>query len=561
MKVRSLVRGQAAVSWTLATSAGAALACLCTPEARAQESTRIVAATVFPDSASVERELRVPGGTRHITIACVPAAVDLSTLQVDGDAEARMGDVRATALPESRIEECAPRLAKARRDALALQRASLESQQGADELAFTFLQNWGSGERADASDGANAPARGRAPAGVARPGATAAELRKSALELLVDQARVKRDLAALALEETRVADDQPVSKGKTGWRTVRFDVWSPAAATLRVRYNVTGTYWRPTYRASLDTARTTLRIDRQAEIVQASGEDWGDVRVRLSTRQPQRNAQADTPRPWWLDLVASVASLAGYSAAPAASAKAGLAAESRVVATDERLQEDKDTVAPPPWATDMTEGDTVTEFAIAQPVTLPSDGETHTLQIASQAVPVTLKRRTTPRTNPGVYLLALANRPSGVWPAGPLQAWQDGTLVGRSDWRPADGEKFEIAMGQDDLMHVDVESPGSFTQARGVFNGSVERTSTAVYAIVNQHPSAVTVEMLDAAPVSRNGSITVTHRYEPAPATTEWNKTPGVAAWMLAIPAQKAQRVSITHVIVAPKDAQIANLP
>jgi predicted secreted protein len=89
----------------------------------------------------------------------------------------------------------------------------------------------------------------------------------------------------------------------------------------------------------------------------------------------------------------------------------------------------------------------------------------------------------------------------------------------------------------------------------------VERTSTAVYAIVNQHPSAVTVEMLDAAPVSRNGAITVTHKYEPAPATTEWHKTPGVAAWMLAIPAQKTQRVSITHVIVAPKDAQIANLP
>ena len=81
-------------------------------------------------------------------------------------------------------------------------------------------------------------------------------------------------------------------------------------------------------------------------------------------------------------------------------------------------------------------------------------------------------------------------------------------------------------MGQDDLMHVDIETPGTFTQARGVFGGSVERTSTAVYAIVNQHPAAVAVEMLDAVPVSRNEAITVTHKYDPAPATTDGTSYP-----------------------------------
>ena len=128
-----------------------------------------------------------------------------------------------------------------------------------------------------------------------RPGATATELRRSALELLGDQARVRRELDALAKEETRLVDDQPRAKGKSGWRSVRFDVWTPAAATLRVRYDVAGTYWRPTYRASFTTATNALRIDRQAEIVQASGEDWSDVRVKLSTRQPRQEAAATTP--------------------------------------------------------------------------------------------------------------------------------------------------------------------------------------------------------------------------------------------------------------------------
>ena len=550
MKLRTSARQ--ASPGILTRTAAAALAGLLAHAAQAQESTRIVAATVYPDSARVERELQAPGGTRHIVIACMPAAVDVSTLQVDGAADVRMGDVRATDLPASRVDECEPPVARARRDALAQQRATLESQRDANDLAFTFLRHWGTGVAADAPEPASAPARGGAPAGVTRPGATAAELRHAAFDLLSDQARIKRDLATLTLAETRLVDEQPVSKGKGGWRTVRFDVWSPAAATLRVRYNVSGTYWRPTYRASLDVAQATLRIDRQAEIVQASGEDWSGVRLKLSTRQADRPAQAQAPTTWWLDIVVALARALGFSNAAPAPVMQSVAAD---VAVENKL------VEPPPWAANMVQSDGVTEFTIAQPVDLPSDGESHTLQVASQAMAAVLKRRTTPRTDPAVYVLAQATRPAGVWPAGPLQSYQDGTLVGRIDWRPADGEKFEIAMGQDDLMHVDVETPGSFTQPRGVFGGSVERTSTAVYAIVNQHPSAETVEMLDAAPVSRDAAITVAHMYDPLPTATDWNKVTGVAAWTLAIPSQGTRRVSVSHSVTAPKDAQIANLP
>ena len=411
----------------------AALLCLGAQAGHAQDATRIVAATVYPDSASVDRELRVPGGTRHVTIACVPAAVDVSTLQVDGDAEARMGDVRATELPASRVQECEPPVALARRNELALQRATLESQRDANDLAFTFLKQWSNGEHADTPDVASAPGRAGAAAGVARPGATASELRRSALELLSDQARIKRDLDALERAEAKLADDAPAARGKDGWRTVRFDVRTPAPASLRVRYGVANTYWRPTYRASVDIARASVRIDRQADVVQASGEDWSDVRVKLSTRQSKRPSEAAPPTPWWLDLVAAVASMAGFgetampiAAAPARRAYAPQSVE-LIAGSVKRLD-----VVPPPWGVDVARGDYATEFDIAQPVSLASDGETHTLAIATQSLPVTLLRRTTPRNDRAVYLLAQAERPAGVWPAGPLQSYQDGTLVGRS---------------------------------------------------------------------------------------------------------------------------------
>ena len=256
-----------------ARAAGASLLALAAARSPAQDATRIVAATVYPDSARVERELKVPGGTRHIVLACVPAAVDVSTLQVDGDPALRLGEIRSMPLPQTRWSECDASPLETRAQALAVKRASLEAQRDSNELALSYLKVWGSSAHAEDPAGAD-KATGK-PAGTPRPGALAGDLRQAAFDILVEQARVKRELATLEREDARLGDAAPPSRGKAGWRTVRFEVWTPAAAALHVHYNVANAWWRPTYRATLDTARASLRIDRQADIVQGSGEDWG----------------------------------------------------------------------------------------------------------------------------------------------------------------------------------------------------------------------------------------------------------------------------------------------
>ncbi len=548
----------------LVRATGATLLAFAASASQAQDASRIVAATVYPDSARVERELKVPGGTRHITLACVPAGVDVTTLQVDGDPELRLGEIRTSPLPQTRWAECDPSPLDARMKALDAKRASLEAQRDSNELALSYLKVWGSSAHADdrgqTSAPAPAPAGGKAAARPtpSRPGALAGDLRQAAFDILVDQSRVKRELETLEREDTRLGDEAPPSRGKDGWRTVRFDVWTPAAASLRVRYNVINAYWRPTYRATLDSARATLRIDRQADIVQGSGEDWGEVHVKLSTGRVQRGAHAPLPDAWFLDVVVPRPTATLYASAPAPAP--ALAQVERVEVTGSALSRSDRPIAPP-WGASTVESEYATEFDIAQAVTLPSDGETHTLQLASQTVAATLKRRVTPRDSRTVYLLAEALRPAGSWPAGPLQSWVDGTLVDRTQWHPSQGDKLQVALGQDDQMHVDIESPGAFTQSRGVFGGSTERTSTAVYAVVNQHPDAVTVELLDASPVSRNEAIQVTHAYVPQPSTTDWDKVPGVAEWTLAIPARDTRRVSISHTVTASKDVVVSNLP
>ena len=525
--------------------------------AHAQDATRIVAATIYPDSASVERELKVPGGTRHIAIACVPAAVDVATLQVDGDPSLRIGDIRATALPASRAIECAPNSLEARKSELEVQRAALESQRDANELALGWLRQWSSHASNDAPPVAPAPAAARVDP--QRPGATADSLRRAALDLMNDQARVKRELAALDRAGARLADEQPVERGKQGWRTVRFDVWTPTAATLRVHYMVAGTWWRPAYRASVDTAHASMRLERQADIVQASGEDWADVKIRLSTGRLRRGAQGAAPSWWWVDLLEPAEMRLAKDAAPAyAMAPAPAPPAPRPGESRGKLAE---AVQPPPWTVDVAQTATATEFALSEPVTLASDGETHTLAIATQTLPVKLQRRTQPHADAAVWLLAEAERPAGVWLPGPLQSFRDGALVSRDAWQPAAGDKFSIALGQDDQMRVDVESPAQGDASAGLLGGRTERTTKAVYVVTNLHAAPVSVELVDAAPVPRSDQIKVRSLYEPQPATTQWQKNPGVAAWTLQVAPGQAARVSVTHALSWPKDRIVANLP
>ena len=524
----------------------------------AQDATRIVAATVYPDSASVERELKVAGGTRHVTLACVPASVDVATLQVEGDPELRVGDIRATDLPASRVTDCAPDALAARRAELDVQRAGLEARRDSNELALAWLRQVGARDGAADTDPPPRPAR----ATERSPGATAESLRKSALDLLNDQARIKRDLATLDKQATRLGDDQPVARGKQGWRTVRFDVWTPAAAALRVRYTVTGTWWRPAYRASVDTARATMRLERQADIVQASGEDWSDVRIRLSTGRLRRGAQAPAPSTWWIDLLEPRRDRLAESRVAAAP----MNGPPPMPARDMRAKATGNVVAdaappPPPWEVDVAETATATEYALADAATLPSDGQTHTVAIATQTLAVTMQRRATPHADTTVWLLAEAERPAGVWLPGPLQAWRDGALVSRAQWNPAADDKWRLALGQDDRMRVDVETPAELTASTGLLGGRTERSARAVYAVTNLHPAPVTIELLDAAPVPRNEQIRVRSTYEPQPATTEWMKQTGVAAWTLKVAPGHPQRVAVTHVVSVPKDAMVANLP
>jgi uncharacterized protein (TIGR02231 family) len=524
--------------------------------AQGQDVSRIVAATIYTDGAVVERQLRTPGGTRHLQIDCMPPGFSAATLQIDGDPSVHLGDVRSEPLTGEAALACVHGTLDARIRSLEDQKAALKAQASADDLALDYLRRWNGG---GVEPAAARPAAG----GHAAPAADT--LRKSALDLMTEQLRLGRQLQDVdrQLGALQKATHRVPRNGT--WSTLRFDLSTAAAATLRLRYPVQDAHWGLAYRAALDTAASTVLLERQAEITQGSGEDWTDVVVTLSTYGVNRKDSAAAPQSWNLKLVKE---------SPATSAAGNL---QRVEITGSSI--DPFTILPPAAPAAAAAIDTTPVvgvkvekrawellFHTTQPVSLPSDGETHTLALDALTVPVQLRLRAVPMNDLGAYLLAEAAPPAGIWPSGSLQTWRDGSLIRNdqfSGWSPYDEEdgRMRLSFGRDDRVRISIERPPSMTLSTGLFGNQTQRSWGTVLVVSNGHPTPQTLELIDAAPVSHDESVKVVSKYDPAPSVADWQHKPGVNAWTIALPPNQRRQVSVSHQVTYPKDAKVTNLP
>ncbi len=534
----------------------------------AQDVSRVVAATIYTDGAVVERQLKTPGGTRHVEIACMPPGFDVSTLQVDGDPSVRLGDLRTEPVTGDEALTCARGPLDARIRALQDRKAALDAQSRADDIALDYLRRWNGG-------GAE-PAAAHAPSAAARPGAAADSLRQSALELMTDQGRLKQQatdvdhqLATLQKSVRRV-----VHPGN--WTTLRLDISTAAAATLRVRYHVPDARWQLGYRVALDSAKSTLHIDRQAEISQGSGEDWSDVALTLSMDRNQTDGGWGMAESWAIDLrhgmpMGSITASSITGGQPLQRDKAqrveitGASMRYPGIARATRPGDAADAPAldhTPVLGMQADERVWDTLFHASQRVSMPSDNETHTLALDTFDLPVQLSLETQPQQDPNVYLIATAPRPAGLWPRGNVQLWRDGALVDKfEDVSLIGDDRLELSFGRDERIAIAVERPKAMRGSEGFFGSQTRLGWGTVFVITNRHPTAQKVHVVDASPVSRDTELKVETKLDPAPTETEWRHKPGVNAWTFDLAPNQTQRLSVSQTLTFPKDSTVTNLP
>lgn len=519
-------------------------------QAQAQEATiaraPIARVTLYAGVASVERTARITAATRQLVFECLPGSIDPQSLQVSADAGVRLGDYKLQSQPrELASKACASPLEQQIRT-LEDQLAALEADESAAKLVGDYLQGL-----AKPGDDAKAPALPAA----SQLGAATEALRSTsrgntlrAHQILRQKQALQEQLRPLQLERDRTG------AGNAQVMKVTVQLASPADANVQLTYQVRGPSWQPTYRAQLDPAKGTVAIERLALVAQNSGEDWSQVQLLLSTGQPSRSTQARLPNPWTLDVERPrpVAAMAP-AAAPAPAAPAMMLERARKPGAAGEAAE-----LP---VLDVASLNTAyaTQFSVPYRISVPSSSERVTLALGSQNLPATLLTRTAPAVEEAAYLVAQLAVPAGVWPAGPVALFRDGAFAGqgRLDFGNATALAQGLSFGRDDKVVVRNLPVDSATGSGGLLSSSTERQVTRRFQVDNRHDRAIELQVVDAAPVSRNEQIRVQSQYNPQPATTRWNDRNGMIAWQQPLAAGASAGFEARHQIRHPQDLAV----
>jgi uncharacterized protein (TIGR02231 family) len=525
------------ILWALG---AAALAAQAQP---ADTGSRVVRVKVYPGSATVERTLRVAPGARQATFVCLPAGLDAASLQVSSDATVRVGELAVRQQARELLGNACASPLEDRIRGLEDQIAALQAESAGIGYAAGYLKSF--------ENAGNGEGRATPPAQI---GATVTALRQSAREALTRQHQIKRQQEALERDLKPLLAERDRA-GAQGARvsTVQVTLAAPQGGELRLSYQVRGPSWQPSYRATLDSATKQVRLERQALVAQATGEDWDGVQLTLSTGQPGAATQGPLPRPWRVSIQPPVEAQVAVAAAPMAAPAPALRARATMAADAAEEM--------PSFDVSVFDGSFATEFAVPQRISVPSSGQRVTLSLGEHLADTTLKVRTTPALDATAYLIAEIAPPPGVWPAGPVNLYRDGAYVGNGRFDTAQLGRQGLAFGRDELVSVRMEQPQRTDGTGGFIGSRNERRVSRLYTVENRHRDGITLQVLDAAPVPEHEDVRVESRYQPEPQSQRWNDQPGTVLWAQPLPAGATQRFSAEHVITWPKDARLRERP
>ncbi len=540
LPLASALIGASALLWSTATLA-------------ADASSRITQVKVYPGSATVERLVRVAAGTRSITLRCLPLLQDAQSLQVTADANVRLGEASINTLERNLEPACSTPLDDQIRDAQD-KVAAAKAESEALELSNSYLKTVAGSSPKEAYSGPGTP-------GSAAISVTTEALRRSAQDTLLrlHQAKRKQETAEQALAALSAERDRLI---RTNQRVtnVTVNLATDRDSDVRLSYQIKGAGWSPSYRATLDSATNVVHLERLASVAQSTGEDWSGVQLTLSTGQPTRATSGRLPNQWTLDVAPPPPPPAP---SPVAGAPRPAMAASRIVQVESADKFSAEMAQAffdlPRFDVQSTDTAFATEFNVPQRITVPSGGQRVSLSLGTHDVRAQLLTRASPAVEPAAYLVAQLPTLPGIWPTANVALYRDNAYVGQGTLNNNDNalSRIGLSFGRDERVIVTAEPQQQNAASAGFTGANVERKVQHAYRIDNRHQRPVSLQVLEAAPISRNEQIEVKSQYEPAPAETAWNDQPGLMLWSATLAPASSQRFVATHTLRYPKEARL----
>lgn len=371
------------------------------------------------------------------------------------------------------------------------------------------------------------------------------DLVKARLENLLNEkdkytAAIKKIDEQLVLIRKQYEEEKRKNFQPGGQLLVTFYCERAVNTEVRISYITTNAGWTPTYDIRVEKINEPVQLFFKANIYQNSGISWNDVKLSLSTGNPNEGSQSPVLNPWYLSFYTPMPQYKGEMM----QMKAGRAdyAEDAAPATMNAY-------------VNVDNSGINTSFDIDIPYTIQSDGKQHNVAIKKYQLPATYTYYAVPKLDHDAFLQArITNWETlDLLPAG-TNIFYEGTYVGKGylDLRNVE-DTMNISLGRDKKIIVKRERDKELRSVRTI-GTNVKETFVYTTSIRNTRNDVVNIIIADQVPVSNDKDISIEDKEMKG---ADYNEETGEVKWTISLKPNETQKLKLGYTVKYPRGKSI----
>ena len=322
-------------------------------------------------------------------------------------------------------------------------------------------------------------------------------------------------------------------------------------AELEVSYVVSRAGWQPVYDLRAMNTKSPLQLSYKANVFQSTGEEWKNVKLILSTANPNLGGLKPELVSQVLDFIQVMPY--GYnkrmkSAAPVAMERAEDGPREVELTEAATMAELVSTV----------ESAVTTSFVISVPYTVTSSNKPTLVEIGKHDLQASYQYAVAPKLDPDAFLMARATgwEDYNLLP-GEASVFFEGTFVGKTYLDPRSiKDTLSVSLGRDKRIVVTREKVKDLTTRKAI-GSAIRETRGYEISVRNARSEAITIVVEDQVPLSRNNLIEVNVMDVGG---ASWNRETGKLIWTWTLEPSASKKAAFKFEVKYPKDKTINGL-
>ncbi len=366
--------------------------------------------------------------------------------------------------------------------------------------------------------------------------------------------KIKKINERIARLNAQVNAQNELYRRNTSEIVVSVSADAATSADLQIKYVVANAGWHAVYDLRAINTKNPVQLSYKANVFQSTGEEWKNVKLKLSTANPNQSGLKPELYSWYLDFYNPIVyDQKKREKSYAGAAMRSAAAPSEIAKDDEMLE--ATTVV---GYTTTVQTTLNTEFDIALPYTVSSSSKPTMVDIRMFDMKSEYIYSVAPKLDHDAFLIAKATgwEEYNLLP-GEANIFFEGTFVGKSFIDPNNiKDTLSVSLGRDKRIVVKREKLKDLTSRN--FIGSTKKENYAwEISLRNTKSEAVKIIVEDQIPVSQNTQIEVAMLDNGG---AQYNKQTGKLTWELELKPNETKKLAYKFEVKYPKDKQISGL-